>query len=258
MRVKTLEIISVICICKRLEYLYILNSYSRRQNLLLFYFRILFRMEFQSYTWFIYVLTFLLVMAILLIFILIAFKCFQTCAYTSIMCCKKRRRQTRRSRTSNNRHSESDNSSFNYSSSASESEASEHFNATQFGAHPERRNSNILSVLDLHLVHDNLAFASDCEYSTRNVKVINRKLDDPSRFRQKYKSNNLNTISNYIDQTYPILREKSTPEPKSNNNLTNTDLSAFSNFYGEDSIIDGTEFDEIPPAYDQVIRESTV
>ena len=224
-------------------------------------------MEFQSYTWFIYVLTFLLVMAILLIFILIAFKCFQTCAYTSMMCCKKRQRRTRR-RAANNRHDQSDDddddddSSFSYSSaSESDNSSSEHFNAAQFGAHPERRNSNILSVLDLRLVHDNLAFASsDCESSAANknaIKVINRKLDDPSRFRQK--SNNLNTISNYIDQTYPILREKRVggAELKSNN-LTSTDLSAFSNFYGEDSIVDGTEFDEIPPAYDQVIRESTV
>ena len=54
----------------------------------------------HNYTWFIYVLTFLLLMAISLILLLIAVKCLQACAYTSVMCFRRRRgRRRRRSAT---------------------------------------------------------------------------------------------------------------------------------------------------------------
>jgi hypothetical protein len=227
-------------------------------------------MELQNYTWFIYVLTLLLLMAIMLIFVLIGFKCLQTCAYTSVMCFKKRRRRRRIARNANRQNSEissysTDSEDSSSSSSSSNSENSNNYNSTRFGLHPDRQ-----------AAHENMAYTPDLEYAVRlpSDKVINRKFDDLTRFCKFNDNNNdpvkiinnVNTISDFVDQSFNFLnhsdvlikgqiRSKVTEEVNSLNStlrVTQLDNTSFNESY---SIVGN---DEIPPAYEQVVKESRV
>lgn len=239
-------------------------------------------MELHSYAWFIYVLTFMLVMAIFLIFILIGIKCIQTCAYTSVMCFKRRRRRCRRRR--NRGSSGSSYCSSDSCSATSSSDSEEEINSRRFGSHPD-------SQL-FHSIHDNLAFAPDLENPalTKNPQVINRKFDDLSRqfvnsSKQPVIKNvtNLRTISDFVDQSFqihlPVVAAKSQlgensivvseiqlkKEVCSISSCSQESPSLNSTFrvnqldgeiYNENFSILGN--DEIPPPYEQAVKESRV
>jgi len=186
------------------------------------------------------------------------------------MCFKKRRRRRRITRNANRQNcdissysTDSDDSSS--SSSSSNSDNSNNYNSTHFGLHPDRQ-----------CAHENLAYTPDLEYSVvvSKDKVINRKFDDLSRF-CKFNdnivnpvkiNNNVNTISDLVDQNFDFLnhsavllngqiRSKVTQEVNSLNitlRATQLDNVSFNESY---SIVGN---DEIPPAYDQVVKESRV
>lgn len=181
-------------------------------------------MDLTSYAWFIYILTFLLTIAIFFIILLILIKFIQTCLQTRLFCCKVPHRHHRNQASNRQECLSTELSSDSCSSSCSECEDYE------------------VPVSNQGI--DNFAFTNDFEITPG--EKINRKYDDPSRYFAKQSQCQIKTISSTIEYPhlviYPCLDTPGFYNSSDNQSVKSIDQDSY----------------EIPPPYEQAVGESTV